>query len=126
MQRARMDTAFLFVLAADLAICILFVDLDHTGSWYVDVVPLLLASVIIPFYVGYVRGNSVIGRVKGWIYLVVGTTAVLAVIQYDFIDYNSLGSFRLAPEWVVAFLGLAGGRILGHNLLRGFPRDALR
>ena len=111
----------------DLTILSIFVALYHSGSWYVDGIAILLASVLLPFYVGYVRGamrDSVVGQIKGWIYLMVGTSAVLAVIQYDFVDYNGLGPLRSAPEWIVAVVGLVAGRTIGHRLLREFPEQS--
>lgn len=81
----RLDDAFLFVLGVvGLLFTIIQVYQRADLTSFAKISPLLVLGVALPFYVGYIRGairNSLIERLRGWIYLVVGVSAYCALIS---------------------------------------------
>jgi hypothetical protein len=78
----KLDDAFLFVLAS-LGIVISFItsfvaiDKDNF-TLLVSAVPFLLLGVLLPFFIGYIRGaiseRNIQERIRGWLYFLIGTT----------------------------------------------------
>lgn len=78
----RLDTAFLFIVGlVGLLFTITQVYMEGI-SGLIEISPLILLGVFLPFYIGYLRGaievDSVIERIRGWVYLAVGISTYLA------------------------------------------------
>lgn len=74
----RLDTAFLFIISL---VGLLFTIIQFAAegiAGLLEILPLLVLGVVIPFYVGYVRGaiedNSLIEKARGWVFLTVGVS----------------------------------------------------
>lgn len=79
----KLDNAFLFVISlVGLFFTIIQVYMEGIMG-LVEISPLLFLGVVLPFYIGYVRGaigvDSVVERIRGWVYLVVGISTYLAI-----------------------------------------------
>lgn len=92
----RLDTAFLFIISlVGLLFTIMQVATEGlTGL--LEILPLLILGVALPFYIGYVRGtleiNSLIERVRGWVFLTVGVIAYFAFFIESFGVSSELGA----------------------------------
>lgn len=78
----RLDNAFLFIVGlVGLLFTITQVYMEGI-SGLIEISPLIFLGIFLPFYVGYLRGaievNSVIERIRGWVYLAVGMSTYLA------------------------------------------------
>ena len=79
----RLDNAFLFVLSS-VGLLISFIQIRQKSlSGLIEAIPFLLLGIILPFYVGYLRGaiekDSLGERIRGWICLIIGTTSYFAL-----------------------------------------------
>lgn len=83
----RLDEAFLFLLSfVGLVITIIQVYLfEISVIGLLETMPLLFLGIVMPFYVGYMRGaisvnlvnRSVVERMRGWVYLILGVSAYI-------------------------------------------------
>jgi hypothetical protein len=81
--------------------------------------PLLISGIVLPFYVGYVRGTieygySLTERVRGWTYLVVGFSTYVGVLLVPYSIYY---------YFLTLFLGIAFLYFLEKWLNRVFGMD---
>jgi len=81
----RLDDAFLFLLGF-VGLVITIVQVYLFGSSIIgllETLPLIFLGIVMPFYVGYIRGTISIGllnrsfveRMRGWVYLIIGVSA---------------------------------------------------
>lgn len=92
----KLDDAFLFLLGLiGIVITVMQVYmLSITGLF--EIIPLIFIGIIMPFYIGYLRGaisvtllnNSFIERLRGWIYLIVGSSAYVGYILSTRLSYR--------------------------------------
>jgi len=74
----KLDAAFLFVLSfVGIIVSFLQVTVINLGA-FIEALPFLTLGILLPFYVGYLRGaievDTVEERMRGWIYAIIGTT----------------------------------------------------
>lgn len=72
----KLDNALLFCLAS-MGIITSFIEINKNDfSQLIAAIPFLLLGIVIPFFIGYVRGsiskNNFEERIRGWIYFFVG------------------------------------------------------
>jgi hypothetical protein len=78
----RLDDAFLFMISL-IGLLFTIIQIYMEGiSGLIEISPLIFLGVLLPFYIGYLRGaiaiDSVIERIRGWVYLAVGVSTYLA------------------------------------------------
>lgn len=78
----RLDNAFLFTISL-VGLLFTIIQIYMEGiTGLIEISPLLFLGIVLPFYIGYMRGaiemDSVMERVRGWVYLAVGVGAYLA------------------------------------------------
>lgn len=102
----KLDEAFLFTIGfVGLIFTIIQVYQNSDIASFAQISPLLVLGIVLPFYVGYIRGaiyNSLIERLRGWIYLVVGVSAYCALITIT--SESGLLSFSF---FIFIFLAIA-------------------
>jgi len=88
----------------------------------VEIIPLLFLGIVIPFYIGYVRGaisigfinRSVVERMRGWVYLIMGVSGYFGYVL----------SGGQAPDlvklWIIFYSIGAVGVLLTFLLRRWF------
>lgn len=120
----RLDDAFLFAVGfVGLLITVVqvFVFGEPDVKSLVEILPLLFLGIVMPFYIGYVRGaismrlinRSVVERMRGWIYMVMGVCGYFGFVL-------SSGLEGQICRWIV-FYSLGGvGLILVLVLRRWF------
>lgn len=79
----RLDDAFLFIISL-VGLLFTIIQIYMEGiSGLIEISPLLFLGVLLPFYIGYLRGaisiDSVIERIRGWVYLAVGISTYIAI-----------------------------------------------
>lgn len=84
----RLDDAFLFTISL-VGVLFTVVQVATEGiTGLIEILPLLILGIAIPFYVGYIRGaiecKSVIERARGWVYLAVVVIAYFAFFTGTF------------------------------------------
>jgi hypothetical protein len=107
----KLDDAFLFVIST---VGLLFTIIqvyraNLTGIF--EIIPLLILGVFLPFYVGYIRGaiyDSLIERVRGWIYLIVGVSAYSAFLTLTLAGLSalSIAVFLVLASLLFSFVAL--------------------
>jgi hypothetical protein len=101
----KLDEAFLFSISI-VTVLIAIVQAYQTPLTVIsllEITPFLILGVILPFFVGYIRGainNSKIERLRGWTYLMVGVTAYCALMSSK-IPY---GILALIPLLVLSII----------------------
>jgi len=108
----KLDDAFLFALSS-LGLIISFIQITMTESAeMIEALPFLVLGVGLPFYMGYLRGaiqtNSLNERMRGWIYLVIGTSSYFAFfifvrIDADYVYKESLFLFIIVFSLFIAY-----------------------
>jgi hypothetical protein len=106
----RLDNAFLFVLSS-VGLLISFIQVRQESlSGLVEAIPFLLLGIILPFYVGYLRGaiekDSLGERIRGWIYLIIGTISYFALYLSSWLRMN-YSQFLLIHSQILLVLILA-------------------
>jgi hypothetical protein len=82
----KLDEGFLFLISLTSVIFMIIQTFLSGVSFLLYAIPLLVLGVGLPFYFGYWKGaleNSVIMRVRGWIYLYFGTFGYVIYIVYS-------------------------------------------
>lgn len=84
----KLDNAFLFVISL-IGLLFTIIQFYREGvSGLIEIAPLLVLGTVVPFYIGYIRGaiecNTIIERVRGWVYLTVGVIAYFAFFIESF------------------------------------------
>lgn len=109
----RLDTAFLFIVSfVGLVITIVQVSIFEKANLrgLVEIIPLLFLGIVIPFYVGYLRGaisivftnRSIVERMRGWVYLIMGVSGYFGYVF-------SSGQTNLLKMWATFYsIGLVG------------------
>lgn len=123
----KLDDAFLFVLGLGILGFAIVEGSIKDSSWLYDAIPVLIAGVGFPFYVGYVRGalnDSVIERMRGWIYLLVGYFVTLAILLMSLGYLKPLGSYEEAGFIMITLPGLLIARYVARRMLRAFPLES--
>jgi hypothetical protein len=98
----KLDNAFLFIISL-VGLLFTIVQVYREGvNGLIEISPLLVLGVALPFYVGYIRGaieygDSLTERVRGWVYLTVGVNATLGF----FLSRVNIGFY-----WLLLVLGL--------------------
>jgi hypothetical protein len=91
----KLDEAFLFSISlVSLAFTIIQVY-QASLLGLIQIIPLLVLGVALPFYVGYLRGaiyDSLIERLRGWVYLIVGVNAYCAFLALTLPSWFALTS----------------------------------
>jgi hypothetical protein len=108
-----LDDAFLFVLALTTLVFSLLEALLVGKVALVVFVPFLVTGLVYPFYSGYLRGvvehapwrQPMLRRVKGWVYLSVGTVAYAAMSATSILAPRAVDSAMLV-YFLVVLLGL--------------------
>jgi hypothetical protein len=88
----RLDNAFLFALSS-IGLLISFIQIRQENlSGLIEAIPFLLLGIVLPFYVGYMRGaiekDSIGERIRGWIYLITGTISYFAIFISSWLRMN--------------------------------------
>jgi len=99
----KLDDAFLFVISTVGLLFTIIQGYRANLTGIIEIIPLLFLGVFLPFYVGYIRGavhNSLIERVRGWIYLIVGVSAYCAFLTLK------LGGFLILVSLLFIFVAL--------------------
>lgn len=89
----KLDDAFLFTISVVGLLFTIVQAIRTDGTGLIEISPLLILGVALPFYIGYLRGaiyDSLIERVRGWIYLIVGASAYCAFLS---LTINSYATF---------------------------------
>jgi hypothetical protein len=116
----KLDDAFLFSLSIiGLLIPIIQLLRNNEIVSLVQIIPLLILGVGLPFYVGYIRGainDSLIDRLRGWIFLIVGVNTyfafllftsiagVLSLLSFAF-GFVAFASIENTEKWFKASFG---------------------
>ena len=112
----RLDNAFLFVLgSAGLVISFIQITMKSLTE-LIEAIPFLLFGIVLPFYVGYMRGaieiDSVEERMRGWIYFIIGTSSYFA-----FFIFRRVHAEYIYQESVFILL-ITFGLLITYLLLR--------
>jgi hypothetical protein len=103
-REGKLDEAFLFIISIiGLLFTIVQVYLNQLNG-IIQLIPLLILGVAFPFYIGFIRGaiqDSIVERLRGWIYLIVGVSAYCALIMFEL---NNVYSWLF---FVFAFVAIA-------------------
>lgn len=115
-----LDDAFLFSIGStSVAFAFLEAALGGMNALLLST-PLLIAGLFFPFYIGYLRGaivvDTILERIRGWIYFTAGTSIYAAGLAVIFL--RDLGDISL-----LTYLALYG---CGFALSRGWIRSILR
>lgn len=98
----KLDNAFLFAIGLIGLLFTIVQTLRVGKNSLVEISPLLILGIVVPFYVGYVRGaieyNSTIERIRGWVYFIIG------VISYFAFSLESLGVPMDVGVWLYFIL----------------------
>jgi hypothetical protein len=78
----KLDSAFLFIISL-VGLLFTIIQIYVEGiTGLIEVSPLLFLGVVLPFYIGYMRGaiemDCTMERLRGWVYLAVGVGTYLA------------------------------------------------
>lgn len=106
-----LDDAFLFMLALTTLVFSLLEALLEGKVAVVVFVPFLVTGSVYPFYLGYLRGvveraswrQAMLRRVKGWVYLSIGTVAYAAMTATSILALRAVDLAMLAYFIVVLF-----------------------
>jgi hypothetical protein len=121
----RLDDAFLFALGS-MGLLISFIQIRQGNlSDLIDAIPFLLLGIALPFYVGYLRGaiekDSIGERIRGWIYLIIGTTSYFAFFISSWLRTN-YPQFLLIHSQILLVLVLVASSLLVYGLIRWIRR----
>jgi|SRR5208282_5762527 len=111
MRTTALDTAFLFLLASS---GLIFSSLNVTiggKNGFVLYVPFLFSGFLFPFYIGFLRGvvefDSDIERIRGWIYLLVGSFLYLFNLSFimirDYLQINDTIRILMLVIYIVGW-----------------------
>lgn len=103
----RLDNAFLFIISiVGLFFTIIQIYIEGILG-LVEISPLFFLGIILPFYVGYLRGaielDSVMERTRGWVYLTVGISTYVAILLTR-IDPNFYFLFIVIAFFLIYYL----------------------
>jgi hypothetical protein len=118
----RLDNAFLFALSS-MGLLISFIQIRQGNlSDLIEAIPFLLLGIALPFYVGYLRGaiekDSIGERIRGWIYLIIGTTSYFAFFISSWLRTNYPQFFLLIHSQILLALVLVASSLLVYGLIR--------
>jgi len=91
----RLDNAFLFLLSF-IGLVIAIIQVYIVGiTGLLETLPLIFIGIAVPFYIGYLRGaisidpldHSLVERMRGWIYLIVGVSAYIGYVASSRMPY---------------------------------------
>ena len=121
----RLDNAFLFALGS-MGLLISFIQIRQENlNGLIEAIPFLLLGIAWPFYVGYLRGaiekDSIHERLRGWIYLVMGTISYFAFFISSWLRMN-YQQFLLIHSQVLLTLVLTASSFLIYALIRWIRR----
>lgn len=79
----KLDEAFLFIISL-VTVLFTIIQVFFEGiTGLIELSPLMFIGVVMPFYIGYVRGaiiyNSNVERLRGWVYLAIGSSTFFAL-----------------------------------------------
>jgi hypothetical protein len=98
----KLDNAFLFAIGLVGLLFTIVQTLKNGKIGLIEISPLLILGIVVPFYVGYVRGaieyNSTIERIRGWVYFAIG------VISYFAFSLESFGVSMDVGLWLYFIL----------------------
>jgi len=88
----KLDAAFLFVLSfVGIIVSFLQVTAINLGA-FIEALPFLVLGIVLPFYVGYLRGaievDTVQERMRGWVYALIGTTYYLGSFAIAWLSFH--------------------------------------
>jgi hypothetical protein len=88
----KLDAAFLFVLSfVGIIVSFLQVTVINLGA-FIEALPFLVLGIVLPFYVGYLRGaievDTVQERMRGWVYALIGTTYYLGSFVIAWLNFH--------------------------------------
>jgi len=117
----RIDNAFLFALSS-IGLLISFIQIRQENlSGLIEAIPFLLLGIALPFYVGYMRGaiekDSIGERIRGWIYLVIGTMSYFAFFISSWLRMN-YPQFQFIHNQILLALVLTASSFLVYALIR--------
>jgi len=109
-----LDDAFLFMIGLSNFIFSLLQVLLGGKMAFIVFTPFLFAGLLYPFYVGCLRGavetNSILERVRGWVYFAIGMTAYVSMTTVVYLrDFQPELSGLSLPMYV--FFAFVGGYI---------------
>jgi len=112
----KLDDAFLFILSS-VGLVISFIQITMKElTEIIEAMPFLLLGIVLPFFVGYLKGaieiDSVEERMRGWIYFVIGTSSYFA-----FFIFVRINAEYVVKEGVFLFL-VVFGLLIAYKLLR--------
>lgn len=120
----KLDDAFLFAVSfvgLFITIVQVFIFGKPAVESLVEILPLLFLGIVMPFYIGYVRGaisirfinHSVVERMRGWIYMVMGVSGYFGFVLSSRLE-------NLIHRWIVFYFLGAIGLGLTYILRRWF------
>jgi hypothetical protein len=127
-----LDDAFLFSIGSTNIVLTLFPIVLGRQDAVLLSMPLLIVGLFFPFYIGYLRGaivvDTILERIRGWIYFTAGTSiyaAGVAVIflrgwgPISFLTYlvAYLTGFVLSRSWIKSILRSTGNRLSNKDLV---------
>jgi hypothetical protein len=115
-----LDDAFLFSIGSTNIVLTLFPIVLSRQDVVLFSMPVLIAGLFFPFYIGYLRGaivvDTILERIRGWIYLTTGMSIYAAGLAVILLRYSRDLSLIL---YLVFY---AVGFVLSRNWLRSIVR----
>lgn len=127
-----LDDAFLFSIGSTNIVVVFFqIMLSGTDAALLSV-PLLIVGLFVPFYIGYLRGaivvDTVLERIRGWIYFSAGTSVYIAGLAVILLrDYGDLSlilyllfygaGFVLSRSWIRSIVRATGAHLSKKDLV---------
>jgi hypothetical protein len=127
-----LDDAFLFAIGSTNIVLVFFQIVLRGLDAALLSMPLLVVGLLVPFYIGYLRGaivvNNVLERIRGWIYFTAGTSVYAAGLAAIFLrGYGDLSlilyllfygiGFVLSRSWIRSLVRATDTHLSSRDLL---------